>query len=441
MALFMQGGYASEYGRQHRPDAKERITFAREVVWAVNIGGAAYTGIDGVSYQADDLTIGGHKGRAENIRGSQTRFVYQTYREGLSQIQHAIENGLYDITFKFAEPLNIASGERVFSLFVEDELRIDQLDVLKAGGRLTAVDRTVSGVEVLDGQLNIRLQATKRAPIVSAIVVRTKGAAAKKWLLHWSDEFNRRGGLDTDKWTADVWPAGKVNDEDQAYTDRSENIRVEDGKLILEAHREKYRGARYTSGRIHARGKGDVLYGRIEVRARLPAGQGTWPAIWMLPSDAFKYASSCGEGSEWQGSAVCDAWPNSGEIDIMEHVGYDMNRIHGTVHNKAYYWVNREQRQGSVEGVDVSEAFHTYSLEWTPSRIDVFFDDCLYFSYVNESQGWQSWPYDHPYHVILNLAIGGHWGRAGGPIDKSIFPARMEVDYVRIYKPFAAPAE
>ena len=351
-------------------------------------------------------------------------------------------NGLYDITFKFAEPLDIGSGERVFNIFVEDQLRIADLDVLlAAGNRLTAADRTVTEVEVLDGQLDIRFQATAGVPIVSALVVRKKGAVQKKWRLFWRDEFNSHNGLDATKWNIEVWPAAKVNEEEQAYTNRIENIRVQNGKLIVQAHRENYEGAAYTSGRIHSQGKGDFLYGRVEVRAKLPAGQGTWPAIWMLPSNFLKYASSCDKDEDWQGNPDCDAWPNSGEIDIMEHVGYDMNRVHGTVHNKAYYWVNGNQRRGSVEGRDVSEAFHTYSLEWTPSRIDVFFDDSLYFSYFNESQGWQAWPYDHPYHVILNLAIGGNWGRAGGPIDNSIFPASMEVDYVRIYKPLPATAE
>ena len=119
----------------------------------------------------------------------------------------------------------------------------------------------------------------------------------------------------------------------------------------------------------------------------------------------------------------------------MEHVGYDMNIVHGTVHNRAYYMQTREQRKGSVEAKNVDEAFHVYSLEWTPERIHIFFDGSLYFSYFNESTGWEAWPYDHPYHIVLNQAVGGDWGRAGGPIDDSIFPTRLEVDYVRVFKP------
>ncbi len=207
-----------------------------------------------------------------------------------------------------------------------------------------------------------------------------------------------------------------------------------DGVQVIEAKKEDFEGGSYTSGRVHSSGKGDFLYGRFEVRAKLPAGMGTWPAIWMLPSDPFKYATTCGEGKDWQGSSNCDAWPNSGEIDIMEHVGYQMDHVHGTVHTQAYYWAKWEQRKGRILVDGVDEDFHLYALEWTPDRIDIFVDDSLYFTYVNEKNGWETWPFDQPFHVILNVAIGGMWGRSGGGIDDDIFPVRMEVDYVRVYR-------
>jgi beta-glucanase (GH16 family) len=211
-------------------------------------------------------------------------------------------------------------------------------------------------------------------------------------------------------------------------------MRVENGLLVLEAHLEDYDNAEFTSGRLHTRGKSDILYGRIDVRAKLPAGHGTWPAIWMLPSDPYRYSTSCAENEDWQGSETCDAWPNSGEIDIMEHVGYDMNTVHGTVHNKAFYWINWQQRKGSVQATNVDSEFHTYSLEWNEDYLYVLYDGSPYFFYANDKSGWRSWPYDHPFHLILNLAVGGMWGRGGGEIDRSVFPARMEVDYVRVYE-------
>jgi beta-glucanase (GH16 family) len=185
---------------------------------------------------------------------------------------------------------------------------------------------------------------------------------------------------------------------------------------------------------VHSSGKSDVLYGRVEVRAQLPAGRGTWPAIWMLPSDPYRYATSCEDGADWQGSVSCDAWPNSGEIDIMEHVGYQPGHIHGTVHSQAYYWVKWEQRKGRILLPDATSAFHIYALEWTPERIDMFVDDSLYFTYINEHDGWESWPFDQPFHVVMNVAVGGWWGRSGGGIDDAVLPQRMLVDYVRVYE-------
>ncbi len=407
------------------------------VVLAINVGGAAYTGLDGIRYQADLSTVGGEVGQSKGIKGSQDPTLYQSYRIGRLALDLPLENGLYDLVFKFAEPFETPVGERVFDVLAQGQVVIPQLDVRLArdGKILSSLARTVTDLKVSDGKLKIGFNAKEGIPVLHALVVRKKQAMSYQWKLVWQDEFNYAGRPNPDKWNFNIWPARKVNDEDQAYTERLKNARVENGKLIIEAHKEDYGNAKYTSARLTNQDKGDMLYGRADIRAKLPAGQGTWSAIWMLPTNPFKYATTCEAGADWQGSSTCDAWPNSGEIDIMEHVGYDMNRIHGTVHTKDYYWVEWEQRKGSIEGKNVAEEFHVYSVEWTPDSIVVLFDDVPYFYYANEGTGWKSWPFDHPFHIILNLAVGGFWGRAGGPIDDSIFPARMEVDYVRIYEP------
>ncbi|MBT8102263.1 MAG: family 16 glycosylhydrolase [Gammaproteobacteria bacterium] len=406
-----------------------------DVVWAINVGGPAYTGIDGTEYDSEESVSGGEIGTMETVKGSQDATLYKSYREGDIRIAHAIGNGTYDITFHFAEPKSYERGDRVFDAFAEDEQVIDDLDVMlfRDGKIESALTVTAPNVVVDDGELNIRFEASVDQPTLSALVVRNKNRPTSSWELVWSDEFDS-ATLDDAKWSPNIWPPRKVNDEDQAYTAREENLRIEDGKLLIEAHKEDYDGARYTSGRVHSDGKGDFLYGRFEVRAKLPAGKGTWPAIWMLPSDPFRYATTCEEGEDWQGSDDCDAWPNSGEIDIMEHVGYQMGHIHGTVHNVAYYWRNWEQRKGRILIDNVDEDFHVYALEWTPERIDAYVDDSHYFTYVNENSGWRVWPYDQPFHVILNIAIGGAWGRSGGGIDDEIFPTQMLVDYVRVYE-------
>ncbi len=407
-----------------------------DVIWAVNVGGPAYVGSDGVRYEADESIGGGEFDELEIIKGSQDSHLYRQFRRGDITIARPIARGVYDLTLHFAEPDEVRGGARVFDTVVEGRVVVDDLDVMASrDGKIhSALTVTVPNVEIADGELNVAFAASAGQPVLSALVVRSKQRPALKWKMVWNDEFDNAGPPDPNKWEIDRWPARKVNDEDQAYTDREQNLRVEDGHLVIEAHREDYNDAKYTSARIHSDGKGDFLYGRFEVRAKLPRGMGTWPAIWMLPSDPFRYATKCVEGDEWQGSADCDAWPNSGEIDIMEHVGYQMGHIHGTVHNEAYYWAKWEQRKGRILIDDVDEDFHIYALEWTAKRIDVFVDDSLYFSYVNEDNGWQSWPYDQPFHVILNIAVGGMWGRSGGGIDDSIFPQQMLVDYVRVYE-------
>ncbi len=404
-------------------------------VWAINVGGPSYLGIDGTAYEVEASVSGGELSMMESVKGSQDAELYRTYRNGDIEVAREIANGTYDITFHFAEPDDVEGGARVFDAFAEGERVINDLDVMsfRDGKVISALTVTTPNVVVGDGELNIEFEASAGEPILSALVVRDKNRPGPRWELVWNDEFDG-DQLDLSKWSPNVWPPRRVNDEDQAYTGRRKNLRIEDGNLVIEVHKEEHEDAAYTSGRLHSAGKGDFLYGRFEVRAKLPQGRGSWPAIWMLPSDPYRYSTTCEEGEDWQGSSTCNAWPNSGEIDIMEHVGYQMGHVHGTVHNKAYYWQNWEQRKGRILVGDVDENFHVYSLEWSPQRIDIFVDDSHYFTYVNEGTGWRAWPFDHPFHLILNVAVGGVWGRAGGPIDDSIFPQQMLVDYVRVYR-------
>ncbi len=417
----------------HEAGAMDDKSF-NSVVWALNVGGHAYLGADGIEYQADNSV--GHTLLGFAIKGSQDDSVLKTYRAGPLEIGKSIENGRYDLMFKFMEPEDSKPGGRVFNVLVEGQRVIANLDILLArdGNPRSSLTRMIPNVDVNDGRLDILLEPVVGEPILSAIIVQTKTKRGEVWRQVWGDEFDYTGPPDPKKWSFNVWPAGKVNGEEQAYTARQKNVRVEQGRLVIEAHKEEYAKASYTSGRIHSARKGDLLYGRIEVRAKLPAGQGTWPALWMLPTAPFTYATTCTEGADWQGSSVCDAWPNSGEIDIMEHVGYDMNRVHGTVHTKSYYWVNGEQRKASVEAEMVDQRFHVYAMEWSPDRIDVFYDDAIYFTYLNDGGDWRSWPFDHPFHLVMNVAVGGGWGGAGGPTDASAFPTAMLVDYVRLYQ-------
>lgn len=240
--------------------------------------------------------------------------------------------------------------------------------------------------------------------------------------LVWSDEFNQAGLPDSTRWGYDAGDGcpnlcGWGNNERQYYTvGRAENARVEDGHLVIEAHKEPFETREYTSARLVTRHKGDWRYGRIEVRAQLPSGRGTWPAIWMMPTER-KYGG----------------WPASGEIDIMEHVGYEPDSIYGTVHTKAYNHVRKTQRGKRIFIPDSERAYHVYTMDWTPEKIDFFVDDQRYHSFPNEGSGPDAWPFDQPFHLILNIAVGGNWGGKMG-VDDSIWPQRMLVDYVRIYQ-------
>ena len=235
----------------------------------------------------------------------------------------------------------------------------------------------------------------------------------------WSDEFEYTGLPDTSRWSYDVGGHGWGNHEMQYYTSsRIENARVENGHLIIEARKEKWDTNGYTSARLVTRGKMDWLYGRFQIRAKLPSGRGTWPAIWLLASN-----NSYGE----------NYWPDNGEIDIMEHVGFHQGYIHGSTHSLKYYWQIGTQRTDTIYSKDVSDAFHNYVLDWDPDTIRIFLDDSLYFTSVNDKTGWQAWPFDKPFYLILNIAVGGVWGGQQG-IDETIWPRRMEVDYVRVYK-------
>lgn len=241
----------------------------------------------------------------------------------------------------------------------------------------------------------------------------------KDWDLVWADEFDYNGLPDSTAWGYDVGGHGWGNQERQYYTaSRPENARVENGLLIIEARREPMDTNAYSSARLVTKGKKDFLYGRFEIRAKLPKGTGTWPAIWMLATEQ-SYGDSY--------------WPHNGEIDIMEHVGFHQGFIHASTHSLKYYWLIGTQRTDTVYSADVSEAFHNYILEWFPEKIQVYMDDRLYFTSVNDGTGWEAWPFDKPFYLILNIAVGGAWGGQQG-VDESIWPQRMEVDYVRVYK-------
>jgi beta-glucanase (GH16 family) len=233
----------------------------------------------------------------------------------------------------------------------------------------------------------------------------------------WVEEFTVDGLPDESKWAYDMGGNGWGNGEAQYYTKQDlKNVNIENGILRIIARKDSFNSNAYTSARLVTKSKADWLYGKFEIKAKLPKGRGTWPAIWMLPT-ANTYGT----------------WPKSGEIDIMEHVGYDLNRVHFTVHTEAFNHTIGTQVGKNMIINDATEAFHVYKAEWTPYGIRGYFDDTKVFEFSNYGNGYRSWPFDQKFHLLLNIAVGGAWGGAQG-IDNTVFPATMEVDYVKMYK-------
>ncbi len=229
----------------------------------------------------------------------------------------------------------------------------------------------------------------------------------KEYTLVWKDDF-RGSTLDTDNWSHELAEPGWVNNELQRYT--NENIEISGGNLKIIAKNEN---KEYTSARLITKGKQTFTYGIVEIKAKIPEGTGTWPAIWMLGQNIDEIG-----------------WPLCGELDIMEHVGKRPNYIHSTVHNQSGYGAS--PYGGVLQTKDPFKRFHVYGMEWTKDYVDFFLDGKLVYHYQPEIKNENTWPFDKPFYIILNIAIGGNWG---GPIvDENLFPARMTIDWVKVYQ-------
>jgi beta-glucanase (GH16 family) len=248
---------------------------------------------------------------------------------------------------------------------------------------------------------------------------------AQEWQLVWSDEFDG-SGLDQSKWSYQIGTGAPLlgwgNNELQYYTNRPVNVDVFGGQLIITAMRENFGGMPYTSARIRTKNKGDWKYGKIEIRAKLPTGKGLWPAFWMLPTDE-----------------VFGGWPQSGEIDIMELIGSEPNKVHGTIHYGNPWPQNQYQGNSyTLPQGNFIDNFHTFRVEWAENEIYWFVDSVQYSFKGPRNLGQFNWPFNERFHIILNLAVGGNW--PGSPDSSAVFPQSFIVDYVRVYQKTALSA-
>ncbi len=250
-----------------------------------------------------------------------------------------------------------------------------------------------------------------------------RGDTPAKGTLIWNDEFNGTDGSvpDPGKWKVVESGSGYGNRELEYYTSRSSNVHEEDGKLVITARREPFNGPDgphdYTSGRIESQGHFELKYGRIEARIKIPNGQGIWPAFWMLGTNF---------------DAV--GWPNCGEIDIMENVGFEPSVVHGSLHGPGYS--GSSPLTGTYTLPDqrrFSDGYHVFAIEWAPHIIRFYVDDVLYETRSTaDLPSGSPWAFDHPFFLVLNVAVGGYW--PGNPNSTTPFPVNMLIDYVRIYR-------
>ncbi len=239
-----------------------------------------------------------------------------------------------------------------------------------------------------------------------------------EYKLVWEDHFDVDGPVNSDIWRVEYYFGG-ANKENQFYTDRLENIYCKDSILHIVGLKENYKQANYTSARMDTYGKKSIGYGKIEIMAKLPTGKGTWPAFWLL-------AESIKEGTRW---------PLCGEIDMMENIGRRPNEIHFSLHSSKYNHNKRNHKTYFKDIPGILDGFNKYTTEWLEDKISFYINDEHHVTFKKgedgDDAGVEGWPFIPPYFLIINFAIGGNWG---GPIDESIFPQELLIDYVKVYE-------
>ncbi|HEX6922478.1 MAG TPA: carbohydrate binding domain-containing protein [Bacillales bacterium] len=357
------------------------------------------------------------KGFHGKHHGKHPKTTFQTARATRGSVHGTTKIVVTQLDDSYHLAVNV-SNTRQEALQVGDEVPTTGTftDPYIPGTNISGVDERVNQFVEL-----YKVDASNHVVAAKVIQLRKNDIAPEKWKLIWDDEFNERK-IDTSKWNFIEGGGGYGNNELQNYTSRKKNARIEDGHLVIEAHKEQYQGNDYTSAKLTTEGKGDWTYGRFEIRAKLPEGQGIWPAIWMMPTDYQLYGT----------------WPSSGEIDIMELLGDDPDTVYGTLH-----FGNPHSQAGapySLEEGSFTDSYHTFAIEWEPGEFRWYIDGKLYqkqnrwFSKLSGAKAPFTYPapFDRNFYLQLNVAVGGNW--PGNPDETTQFPQQMLVDYVKVYK-------
>ncbi|MDN4525066.1 carbohydrate binding domain-containing protein [Fictibacillus fluitans] len=354
--------------------------------------------------------------------------VYATKAEASASFHPAAIKGKDQGTTRIYVPFKLSQQQHLAAKISNKPFaKVKKGDAVPADRTVSNPYRPGASLSGVDAKINkyvgiYLLNSSNKVEDFKQIILKKSQIKNEHWNLVWQDEFNDKV-IDEKKWNFVQGGGGYGNNELQHYTNRPENARLENGSLVIEARKESFGGNDYTSAKLTTQNKGDWTYGRYEIRAKLPKGQGMWPAIWMMPTDYDLYSG----------------WPASGEIDIMEMLGHAPNQVHGTLHY-GMPWKYTGQDYTLPEGVkDFSEDYHTFTLDWEPGEISWYVDGILYA----KQNDWYSKnenaaapytypaPFDRDFYMQLNLAVGGNW--PGYPDQSTEFPNRMLVDYVRVY--------
>jgi beta-glucanase (GH16 family) len=396
-------------------------------VMRVSAGPSAFVDAAGHRWQRD---IGYQGGRtavtSARIEGTSSPTIYQHERWGMRAYTLPVPApGTYAITLYLAETRFSRPGQRVFDVSAEGEVKASDIDIVAGVGKNHAHNVSFTAA-VTDHRLDLGFASKVDAAKVNGIEVAFLRASTAAARLVWSDEFNgaQNAPVDSRRWryeTGGAWGDGEL----QSYTSRIRNS-YQDGRghLVVAVRAERFNGADsitrdYTSARISTKGRYSFQYGMVEARMQTPIGKGLWPAFWALGTDIDR-----------------SGWPECGEIDVMEQIGQQPSKASGTIHGPrdgGGAQSDYEPGHSIVYTSPLSQGFHTYGVQWLPGSIQFYFDSHVYGTIVAaDLPAGSRWVFDHPFHLILNVAVGGSWAKA--PDESTRFPQALRVDYVRVYQ-------
>jgi beta-glucanase (GH16 family) len=423
------GGPSSWRSPDSEPSAVRRSAAGPLTSWVTRIVAGRSTLVDarGHRWLPDSGHLGGQSSvTSAGIEGTDSQSIYQHERWGMrGYVIQVPAPATYAINLYLAETRFSRPGQRVFDVTAEGVVKASDVDIVESAGRNHAYLVSFTAA-VTDGQLDLGfINKIDQAKVNGIEVVFLRRSTVARRLV-WSDEFNgaQNSPVDSRRWrheTGGAWGEGEL----QSYTARKTNAYQDGrGRLVIVARAERFRGADsitrdYTSARISTQDRYSFQYGMFEARLRMPVGRGVWPAFWALGTDIDHVG-----------------WPECGEIDVMEYLGQEPTTATGTIHGpRDGGGANADYKPGRsvVHTTPLAQEFHTYGVQWLPGSIQFYFDGRPYWSITAaDLPAGTRWVFDHPFFLILNIAIGGTW--AGSPDASTTFPQPLLVDYVRVYQ-------